>query len=124
MIRRPPRSTRTDTLFPYTTLLRSSCSGRDAPSALTRLAGHRLRPRRHRRPASADTTEPGTELHRIRTEPCPDGWHAMRSTTSPPATRRRSALGNAYLTPLHDPSHHPRSTPRAPANQPIEGRAI
>src|SRR3546814_6714420 len=29
MIRRPPRSTRTDTLFPYTTLFRSAwCSGR------------------------------------------------------------------------------------------------
>src|SRR3546814_3225021 len=27
MIRRPPRSTRTDTLFPYTTLFRSSWSG-------------------------------------------------------------------------------------------------
>src|SRR3546814_9214380 len=26
MIRRPPRSTRTDTLFPYTTLFRSQCS--------------------------------------------------------------------------------------------------
>src|SRR3546814_7785266 len=26
MIRRPPRSTRTDTLVPYTTLFRSSCS--------------------------------------------------------------------------------------------------
>src|SRR3546814_7734816 len=26
MIRRPPRSTRTDTLFPYTTLFRSKCS--------------------------------------------------------------------------------------------------
>src|SRR3546814_3592776 len=25
MIRRPPRSTRTDTLFPYTTLFRSQC---------------------------------------------------------------------------------------------------
>src|SRR3546814_12325939 len=32
MIRRPPRSTRTDTLFPYTTLFRSSrWSGRDRP---------------------------------------------------------------------------------------------
>src|SRR3546814_11261837 len=29
MIRRPPRSTRTDTLFPYTTLFRSLCSRRD-----------------------------------------------------------------------------------------------
>src|SRR3546814_4865147 len=27
MIRRPPRSTRTDTLFPYTTLFRSPCDG-------------------------------------------------------------------------------------------------
>src|SRR3546814_2720421 len=30
MIRRPPRSTRTDTLFPYTTLFRSSCFGEEA----------------------------------------------------------------------------------------------
>src|SRR3546814_4653074 len=28
MIRRPPRSTRTDTLFPYTTLVRSAARGR------------------------------------------------------------------------------------------------
>src|SRR3546814_15597037 len=30
MIRRPPRSTRTDTLFPYTTLFRSDATGADA----------------------------------------------------------------------------------------------
>src|SRR3546814_18904562 len=29
MIRRPPRSTRTDTLFPYTTLVRSPLRGRE-----------------------------------------------------------------------------------------------
>src|SRR3546814_7848631 len=29
MIRRPPRSTRTDTLFPYTTLFRSACGDSD-----------------------------------------------------------------------------------------------
>src|SRR3546814_5892619 len=33
MIRRPPRSTRTDTLFPYTTLFRSA--GEDYDTALT-----------------------------------------------------------------------------------------
>src|SRR3546814_16822664 len=33
MIRRPPRSTRTDTLFPYTTLFRSSASRREARTA-------------------------------------------------------------------------------------------
>src|SRR3546814_10712821 len=32
MIRRPPRSTRTDTLFPYTTLFRSASSGVNPPS--------------------------------------------------------------------------------------------
>src|SRR3546814_17920101 len=37
MIRRPPRSTRTDTLFPYTTLFRSGEDGR-APSRWRRLA--------------------------------------------------------------------------------------
>src|SRR3546814_19533849 len=31
MIRRPPRSTRTDTLFPYTTLFRSALVARPAP---------------------------------------------------------------------------------------------
>src|SRR3546814_47145 len=35
MIRRPPISTRTDTLFPYTTLFRSSLSGDDAREGLT-----------------------------------------------------------------------------------------
>src|SRR3546814_2248228 len=35
MIRRPPRSTRTDTLFPYTTLVRSDASDvRDALTAI------------------------------------------------------------------------------------------
>src|SRR3546814_2899921 len=49
MIRRPPRSTRTDTLFPYTTLFRSN-----RPSEY-RGSGHRLSsgissPNRHGRP--------------------------------------------------------------------------
>src|SRR3546814_3719634 len=34
MIRRPPRSTRTDTLFPYTTLFRSQQRPRAAPARL------------------------------------------------------------------------------------------
>src|SRR3546814_13589050 len=39
MIRRPPRSTRTDTLFPYTTLFRSPSRGRKGRNS-------RLQPRR------------------------------------------------------------------------------
>src|SRR3546814_8932102 len=36
MIRRPPRSTRTDTLFPYTTLFRSLCPRRPDPGDVRR----------------------------------------------------------------------------------------
>src|SRR3546814_8938748 len=39
MIRRPPRSTRTDTLFPYTTLFRSFAPGRHLAQRPRRLAG-------------------------------------------------------------------------------------
>src|SRR3546814_20357494 len=38
MIRRPPRSTRTDTLFPYTTLFRSSDTSRGAAMVEAALA--------------------------------------------------------------------------------------
>src|SRR3546814_6133375 len=37
MIRRPPRSTRTDTLFPYTTLFRSHASDRDVKNLFERI---------------------------------------------------------------------------------------
>src|SRR3546814_6041827 len=40
MIRRPPRSTRTDTLFPYTTLFRSSPSVGRAATPATPKWGH------------------------------------------------------------------------------------
>src|SRR3546814_5504597 len=42
-IRRPPRSTRTDTLFPYTTLFRSLGGGDPATALLQRLAAVRGR---------------------------------------------------------------------------------
>src|SRR3546814_3801924 len=44
MIRRPPRSTRTDTLFPYTTLFRSA--GFDADDPVRRAGRARLPPPR------------------------------------------------------------------------------
>src|SRR3546814_2382382 len=64
MIRRPPRSTRTDTLFPYTTLLgsggderggvRAHRAGRAAGGARsTRRPGVPLWPSPHRRPGHA-----------------------------------------------------------------------
>src|SRR3546814_1081765 len=49
MIRRPPRSTRTDTLFPYTTLFRSAArgGGRRSHRRRTRLQRRGPRDRRH-----------------------------------------------------------------------------
>src|SRR3546814_7617499 len=72
MIRRPPRSTRTDTLFPYTTLFRSrrvpaARIGSDTPAPPTRSA--RSRPsisgaspaaKPQRRPAADDRSEEHT----------------------------------------------------------------
>src|SRR3546814_6762912 len=43
MIRRPPRSTRTDTLFPYTTLFRSSSDAADARLQHGDVGSHALR---------------------------------------------------------------------------------
>src|SRR3546814_1629344 len=43
MIRRPPRSTRTDTLLPYTTLFRSEVPDGDGPCALKRAGRDRIR---------------------------------------------------------------------------------
>src|SRR3546814_9343687 len=52
MIRRPPRSKRTDTLFPYTTLFRSLRADSD-PAAALRGAIHRPKTK-HRKPLSRD----------------------------------------------------------------------
>src|SRR3546814_21046484 len=70
MIRRPPRSTRTDTLFPYTTLFRSS---RPTSRSMSRAAairatapGPRRAPRRRRvAPAAARSEEHTSELQSL-----------------------------------------------------------
>src|SRR3546814_2093095 len=55
MIRRPPRSTRTDTLFPYTTLFRSR-AGRDLVEQLLSVSGISADPRAN---AGAGAHDPG-----------------------------------------------------------------
>src|SRR3546814_20198017 len=60
MIRRPPRSTRTDTLFPYTTLFRSADAGVDRLSGVRRRpgeeGGHGAARRREVEPAGGAST--------------------------------------------------------------------
>src|SRR3546814_14337053 len=56
MIRRPPRSTRTDTLFPYTTLFRSRRSLRIDIVVTDTEAGHDLERRQAREKRVVDTS--------------------------------------------------------------------
>src|SRR3546814_16329603 len=72
MIRRPPRSTRTDTLFPYTTLFRSSEPTDDAEVA--RAAGLRV------------AEVGGDEMLKKLTAPDDFGW-AERTITAAMTTR-------------------------------------
>src|SRR3546814_5703049 len=67
MLRRPPRSTRTDTLFPYTTLFRSA----PARPRLCHLVAHDRRPagqRRRRRVDLAQARSTGRRSHATRND--------------------------------------------------------
>src|SRR3546814_14281999 len=63
MIRLPPRSTRTDTLFPYTTLFRSQRADRTTKPAQALRQRHS--PKRRQSPVSraADASVPRSEEH-------------------------------------------------------------
>src|SRR3546814_17831195 len=75
MIRRPPRSTRTDTLFPYTTLFRSQPARRP-----------RLRGARGRLCAEAATGRPADA--RARSCPRPDRTETLLAACCPSRTPR------------------------------------
>src|SRR3546814_5244013 len=78
MIRRPPRSTRTDTLFPYTTLFRSnrgrgSCgAGVPIGTASQGCGQHRHEVRRESRVGSVAAQAQVSEEDRLRA-----GWYAL-----------------------------------------------
>src|SRR3546814_11670108 len=60
MIRRPPRSTRTDTLCPYTTLFRSETGDRPDPQPIEAGRGGPRRPRQRRQEMSDDVIHEGS----------------------------------------------------------------
>src|SRR3546814_15267971 len=112
MIRRPPRSTRTDTLFPYTTLFRSAGDGsvQSGPAA------------GRRRTAQARAPAPGRRDARRRSAlPAPESGLAPRDAdqaTAQPAWRvpgpgrlgPRVPLSPYPPAPAADPSRTPTST--------------
>src|SRR3546814_3416878 len=76
MIRRPPRSTRTDTLFPYTTLFRSGRSPRTDWSVSSELAAWK----------SLTAVERSAPFHGAPTFP---GWHPVQRDLPPPVVASR-----------------------------------
>src|SRR3546814_17501745 len=85
MIRRPPRSTRTDTLFPYTTLFRSLDRWLDETNQSARLRQlHQARDR-----AEADLTKTYIRTIEQRT------WRALKEKASPSVMQALAAYAVA-----------------------------
>src|SRR3546814_14069057 len=95
MIRRPPRSTRTDTLFPYTTLFRSAPAG----------AGHGDAGRRRRRALLLRAAQRAAPRRPAPRRPRPQAGRRLRAGILPrrpraPAKRRAAAADLAgHRTP-------------------------
>src|SRR3546814_17979887 len=96
MIRRPPRSTRTDTLFPYTTLFRSPPRRRRRhPAQVARRTAASARGVRHHRGADRDRGAGGRPAGAFRHRPArrrAAGYgRARRLTATPPERTKRGA---------------------------------
>src|SRR3546814_18278974 len=109
MIRRPPRSTRTDTLFPYTTLFRSHGQLPGIPGAL-RGMGRLDRRRRRLHALSLQGDHPHLRRHALRLRTLHDCLGAVARRALLPGRRAAVVLRPAD-PPLHlalsGPAHHP-----------------
>src|SRR3546814_15744974 len=110
MIRRPPRSTRTDTLFPYTTLFRS------APPRYGHLQAHRrglaLLRQAGRRHDRARLSQGFRRAHL----PADRGIRQLRISREP-----RSLLRQDRLRLVLRPPPSPRRFLRGPTHRPADG---
>src|SRR3546814_6468785 len=75
MLRRPPGSTRTDTLFPYTTLFRSRAGDPDQRAAVDRQRVERERLRHARVGEPRDLAREGAAVNRRHARPAPRSTH-------------------------------------------------
>src|SRR3546814_17807080 len=100
MIRRPPRSTRTDTLFPYTTLFRSGVRTDDHEAGKCSAVGAVAQYRRRR---SAQSRK-----HRLRGLLGPDPGRFAPVARTRPGKARKAAQGYRW-TAEHNRRKFPRS---------------
>src|SRR3546814_14349620 len=100
MIRRPPRSTRTDTLFPYTTLFRSRREHQavgvrgllDLGTAQPRVAGRHIAAQPVEKPMSL---EPLERVHHGR-DRATDAKRQRRNRRIKPADRKSTRLNSSH----------------------------
>src|SRR3546814_20239547 len=99
IIRRPPRSTRTDTLFPYTTLVRSASAGGVRPRGLVRRKPCPAR-RRLRRPRRRGGDPAGSQRRR-------QDEHAEGDHGNPAPARGLDRLRGQRADQAAGPRHRP-----------------
>src|SRR3546814_17656361 len=106
MVRRPPRSTRTDTLFPYTTLFRSADARRiQAPPGAA--GGQAVDPQLRPRPALSDHPRVPDGVTRLRRESHYSRAMTVTTRFAPPPTGNlhvcnvRTALPNCLWARQH-----------------------
>src|SRR3546814_2010376 len=95
MLRRPPRSTRTDTLFPYTTLFRSDAAAARIPSAARADPLAVGRDRDLRGAVRRGGADPGDD-RAVAESPC-RRWPGRRGLRAAAGARTRLRLGCAVL---------------------------
>src|SRR3546814_5961005 len=100
MIRRPPRSTRTDTLFPYTTLFRSELGTQLAPDQRQHRVVFGLRQVAHAHQGRVDAATGGTHRHdRLLAAPSP-GDHLDLAAEAVAGVEHRSEEHTSELQSL------------------------
>src|SRR3546814_4115688 len=113
MIRRPPRSTRTDTLFPYTTLFRSSGTRRDpairacANSSSSRTSNSAVPPSRSPVRSEEHTSELQSLMRISYAVFClKKNKHTTRRITPLIPRARRQHIQHTHLEPTKQPQTH------------------
>src|SRR3546814_2784650 len=121
MLRRPPRSTRTDTLFPYTTLFRSGRSQAFATPRIRCLASRR----KTWPPEFWDRGRPQAAANRrTRNRPCSHAeWERPKSRSEEHTSELQSLMRISYavfcLKKKKQPPHHKQTHHQhAKVNQP------
>src|SRR3546814_5082224 len=129
MIRRPPRSTRTDTLFPYTTLFRSEAYGKAFDILVERLGGTRppgVKPADLSLSIGIDDERvtPVRYSAQVTVHFDPMRVDAALGRSAAPAYAGPTYTGPAYTDPTGTPGHFGGSPPMPlPVGTPENGRA-